>query len=208
MLDFFDPLVCELARVWKDHPTAYVTGTTGSLAALLAVFTIRKQRELSREKNSLDFQVTYKHNAEVNGCWRKVRNIANDKLEQVRLSQVKNSNEENALALSTICNEWERCANAIKKGVYDEDFLYSVHASTVIGIYTQFHTYIHQRRKINPKFFNNLIWLAKKWSKRRDKELAKRNHDKEIMKADIDHGIILTHIERIHSKPSLKPNKD
>ncbi|MBY5940237.1 DUF4760 domain-containing protein [Halomonas sp. DP5N14-9] len=188
----------ELLRLWAEHPTAYVTGTTGILAASMAIFTIRKQRFISREKNSLDFQVTYKHNAEVNDCWKKVRKIARDEIEQIKLGQNSKSGSETAQALSTICNEWERCANAIKNDVYDEEFLYKVYASTVIGIYSDYGMYINERRKQNPKFFNNFIWLAERWSKRRREELKKKNHEDEKMMAQIEHGRIMTHITNIN----------
>ncbi|WP_355661490.1 DUF4760 domain-containing protein [Halomonas salifodinae] len=195
---FFDHVKKETVRVWMEHPTAYVTGFTGILAAIVAGFTIRKQRFLSREKNSLDFQVTYKHNAEVNDCWRKIRAIARDELEQVILGQNSQSKTETAQALSTICNEWERCANAIKKDVYDEEFLYRVYASTVIGIYSDYGIYINERRKQNPKFFNNFIWLAERWARRRSAELEKRDHEGEKLMAMIEHGKIMTHIDRIN----------
>ncbi len=70
----------------------------------------------------------------------------------------------------TVINEWERCGNAIRHGLFDDEFLYRVYASTVINLYVSCQPYIKARQDINPKIYSNFCWLAQKWLKRKRKE--------------------------------------
>jgi len=194
MWDALKSIIFDLAI---NHPTFYSTILTGLLAALFTIRTLAKQRELSREKNSLDFQATYKHNPEINKCWNQIRSVAGNEAELRRLGSDAGSNEEIAKALSTICNEWERCANAIKHKVYDEDFLYNCHGSTVYFIYRDFHPFITERRKKNPKFFNNFVWLAEKWCKRRSEELRRKAPELEYESVEREHLNIKLSLDKI-----------
>ncbi|OLO05123.1 DUF4760 domain-containing protein [Salinicola socius] len=199
MGDFYEALKSIMYNLAIEHPTFYSTILTGLLAAIFTTRTIAKQRELSREKNSLDFQATYKHNQEVSDSWHKIREVRGNLEELKRLGKDECSGEETAKALNVICNEWERCANAIKKNVYDEDFLYNCHGSTVYFIYRDFHPYINERRKKNPKFFNNFVWLAERWCKKRANELKKTDHE-EFEQIEKEHLSIKLHLDKIARK--------
>lgn len=200
MENSWDALTTILSDLAISHPTFYSTILTGLVAALFTTRTIAKQRELSREKNSLDFQTTYKHNNEVAQSWNLIRDVAGNATELHRLGSDEGSSEDAAKALSTICNEWERCANAIRNNVYDENFLYNCHGSTVYFIYRDFHPYITERRKKNPKFFNNFVWLAEKWCKRRAQELKDGSSDIEYEDVERKHLDIKLSLDKIERK--------
>jgi len=70
----------------------------------------------------------------------------------------------NSAILFTL-NVWERCASAVRNRIYDENFIYSSQASTLIRTYNCLKPYIDSRRKLNSnsRIYVNVEWLATKW---------------------------------------------
>lgn len=173
--DVYHKILSSLKHIWQYNPTFFSTIIAAIIAAAIAIISIRKQRQTSKEKNSLDFESSYKRSDKVEDAWQMLLNVLKVRkiipLEMWGRDEVRQSKE--ARALMTVFNEWERCANAIKNGLYDEDFLYSVFGSTVIFLAKEFEPYLAARRTINIKFYGNFCWLAEKWMIRRAREQMK-----------------------------------
>ncbi|EGQ8314608.1 DUF4760 domain-containing protein [Vibrio cholerae] len=173
-----------LLNILKEHPTVYSTLLAALLAAVFAFFTLKHNIKSSRVKNSLDFEATYKHNDKVVKSTLEIKKILRNRLTVPVESW---GLEENALTdeanhLSTVMNEWERCANAIYHKIYDDNYLYGIYGSTVIFLFTHLNPYIVQRQKHNPRVYTKFCWLAVRWMIRRDSE-NKKKIDKALLDA-------------------------
>lgn len=179
LLNRLSALFSLMGDLLEKNPTFY----PGVAGALIAVISIRNQRRTSREKNSLDFEAAYKRNKDVVTAWASVLAIYKDRgnfpLENYGKDEF--SQTENALSLKLIFNEWERCANAVHNGLYDELYLYKVYGSTLIFLDVHFEPYMRQCREKNPRFYRNMKCLALKWRVRRAYEDAE-NETKEYKK--------------------------
>lgn len=155
-------------ETWTASPTFF----PGVIGALIAFFSIRAQRRTSREKNSLDFEAAYKRNEAVVKAWSDVLSIHKNrmKIPVEHWGKEEHSQEDSAKSLKLIFNEWERCANAVNNGLYDELYLYRVYGSTLIFLDVNFEPYMAQCRIKNPRFYRNLKILALKWHIRRASE--------------------------------------
>ncbi|MCA3994668.1 MULTISPECIES: DUF4760 domain-containing protein [Serratia] len=175
--DFWHAILAILKGLWKNNPTFYSTIIAALVAAAIAIISIRKQRQTSREKNSLDFESSYKRSDKVEEAWQTLLDILKVRktipLEMWGRDEVRQTKE--ARALMTVFNEWERCANAIRNGLYDDLFLYKVFGSTVIFLAKEFEPYLAARRSINIKFYGNFCWLAETWMIRRGWEQGEGN---------------------------------
>ncbi|EPY4072244.1 MULTISPECIES: DUF4760 domain-containing protein [Klebsiella pneumoniae complex] len=186
-----NPQVCELSFLNKllvlltDSPTFY----PAAIGVIVAVVSIWTQRRTSREKNSLDFEISYKRSDNVNAAFTKLRPIVTKKFE-IPLShwgKLENAATDEAKALRTIFNEWERCANAVRNKIYDSDYLYKVYGSTVLDLDMTFGEYIAECQSWNERVYRNFKWLALKWKIKRCKEDLKpsaKDHIKKIKQAE------------------------
>ncbi|EMK7468478.1 TPA: DUF4760 domain-containing protein [Escherichia coli] len=154
-----------LSDIWYSSPTFY----PGVAGALIAVISIRNQRKTSREKNSLDFEAAYKRNKDIVEAWSEVLRIYKDRhnFPIADWGKEEYSQTDGSKALKLIFNEWERCANAVNNGLYDERYLYRVYGSTLIFLDVHFEPYMEECRKRNPRFYRNLKCLALRWRVRR-----------------------------------------
>ncbi|MBB3272782.1 hypothetical protein FHW75_003978 [Pseudomonas sp. OG7] len=66
-----------------------------------------------------------------------------------------------------ILNAFEGCANAIRYGIYDEDFIYNVYGSQFIDFYELTYGLMKSRQRELPRAWVNFEWLAVKWTLRR-----------------------------------------
>jgi len=175
--DIYHKILTILKNLWHTNPTFFSTIFAAIIAAAIAIISIRKQRQTSKEKNSLDFESSYKRSDKVEEAWQVLLNVLKVRktipLEMWGRDEVRQTKE--ARALMTVFNEWERCANAIKNGLYDELFLYKVFGSTVIFLAKEFEPYLTARRSVNIKFYGNFCWLAEKWMIKRSWENADGN---------------------------------
>ncbi|STR05770.1 Uncharacterised protein [Hafnia alvei] len=169
-----NPAVCELSLfdkfidVLSTSPTFY-PAVFGVFVAIVSIWT---QRKTSREKNSLDFEISYKRSDNVNEAFAKLRPIVQKKFETPlsHWGKRENAAAEEATVLRTIFNEWERCANAIRNGIYDSEYLYKVYGSTLLDLDVTFGEYIAECQLWNERVYRNFKWLALKWKIRRCKE--------------------------------------
>lgn len=161
-----------IENLWGSSPTFFSNVAAALIALVVAIVTIRKNRQTSREKNSLDFESSYKRSDKVDAAWQEILTLlkkdAKKPMSHWGLNSVRQTKE--ARALMTVFNEWERCGNAIQHGLFDEGFLYKVYGSTVINLYIGCKPYIDARQKVNPKIYANFCWLANRWRVRRRKE--------------------------------------
>lgn len=167
-----------ISDLWDNSPTFFSNVVAAIVALIVAVVTIRKNRQTSREKNSLDFESSYKRSDKVDAAWQEILTLLKKDPKKPKkpmshwgLNSVRQTKE--ARALMTVFNEWERCGNAIKHGLFDEGFLYKVYASTVINLYVACKPYIEERQKVNPRIYANFCWLANRWIKKRRRECLK-----------------------------------
>lgn len=172
------------SSIWESSPTFY----PGAAGALIAVISIRNQRKTSREKNSLDFEAAYKRNKDIVDAWSEVLRIHKDRhnFPIADWGKEEYSQTDGAKALKLIFNEWERCANAVNNGLYDERYLYRVYGSTLIFLDVHFEPYMEECRKRNPRFYRNLKCLALRWRVRRayeDQENDSREYQKLLNEA-------------------------
>lgn len=70
-------------------------------------------------------------------------------------------------AAGKILNAFEGCANAIRYGIYDEDFIYNVYGSQFIDFYELTYGLVKARQREFPRAWVNFEWLAVKWTLRR-----------------------------------------
>lgn len=168
----------------KDSPFYQAPVISALIAALLAIWGIRTQRSISRQKNSLDFESAYKrndeliaHNFTIVKFIQDVRCgvVANrdqilEKLASAPNSELSEDEANLAKSIATILNEWERTANATFSGLYDDNYLYRAHGTAIIQIYSSFKRYIEKRQETNPRLFINFTMLSVSWGMRRCKE--------------------------------------
>lgn len=178
---FFDGLIGTISTLWDLSPTFF----PAAVGAFIAIVSILAQRKTSREKNSLDFEGSYKRSDTVNDAFDVLVKVYMNKFE-VPLAfwgDRENSRTEEAKALRTIFNEWERCANAVKHKIYDDAYLYKIYGSTVLDLDARFGEYIDSCQSWNSRVYNNFKWLALKWRIRRSYEDCKIKKDtREILK--------------------------
>lgn len=62
-----------------------------------------------------------------------------------------------------VLNSWERCANAVRHKVYDEEFIYSAQGTTLVTTYKALLPLIECRKDKNKRAYLNVAWLATKW---------------------------------------------
>lgn len=174
----------EIIQTIKDSPFYQAPVISALIAALLAIWGIRTQRNISRQKNSLDFESAYKRNDELINHNSKIVKFIQDvrcgaitnrdevleKLATKPNSELTEDEKELVKSISTILNEWERTANATFSGLYDDNYLYRAHGTAIIQIYSSLKKYIEKRQETNPRLFINFTMLSVSWSMRRCKE--------------------------------------
>jgi len=164
-----DTSLTNLVLALIEHPTAIV----GMFALLIAALGIIAQRRTSKEKNSLDFQANYLENQKVQDAWGHLRAFKDNKDpdKHNKLATEKGTDERKAAIL--LLNEWERAANAIHHGLFDSNFLYQAHSSTVIGLYKDLLPFIEIIQSTNPRYFVGFTKLAVRWQHKRALEFRK-----------------------------------
>lgn len=176
----------ELSKIFTPQVIAAL------IASAVAIWGIRSQRQLSRQKNALDFEAAYKRNKEINeantlvirfiGRIRKMDPHNQRNAETFRACIVKSlidpipdsasdiekeSIQKTRDAVTTVLNEWERAANAVFSNLYDENYLYRAHAISIIQLYYFLEPFIQERQSVVPRYYINFTRLAKRWTARR-----------------------------------------
>lgn len=169
MTDIILKIIHEVVLVLKNLYTTSPTFYPAAIGAIIALVSIKKQRQSSREKNSLDFESAYKRNKDIEEAWLSVLSIHKERINFPieEYGKIENGQTDNARSLRTIFNEWERCANAVHSKIYDDAYLYNAHGSTVIFLDVHFGPYIEKCQERNPRIYANLKKLALQWRVRR-----------------------------------------
>ncbi|POD97976.1 hypothetical protein BVY05_20750 [Pectobacterium odoriferum] len=193
-----------------DLKTPQATLIAAIATAIVAYFTISKNRKTAREKNAIEFEIFCQTDNNFIKHWNVVRKIIipifsdgevnKEKQKDILLKYINNSNNKliikrkslklklksetiisdiekirseirdiektikGGTSILYVLNTWERCANAIRHGVYDEKYIYTAQGTMVILIYDALKPYIDSRKKASPRVFLNIEWLATKWS--------------------------------------------
>lgn len=196
-----DTAVGNASSFWQAAGETLLSSPTfypAAIGVIVAVYSILTQRKTSREKNSLDFEVSYKRSDNVNAAFDVLVEINKNRL-SVPLShwgKLENSRTDEAKALRTIFNEWERCANAVKHNIYDDLYLYKIYGSTVLHLDTTFGEYISECQGWNERVYRNFKWLVLKWRVRRSYEDGKPKNN-ECKKALKEIEVLLKKIEKL-----------
>lgn len=74
----------------------------------------------------------------------------------------------NRTAACALLNALESCANAVRYGIYDEDFIYNLYGSHFIEWYELTYGLIKTRQLKQERIWVNFEWLAVKWTLRRN----------------------------------------
>lgn len=158
-------------NIYQNHPTVISTSLAALVAFVVAVVGISKQRQSSREKNSLDFEANYKDSKEIRDSWVLLRQAAaKDSSYLVELvTKRKKDDEEARAAIVTILNEWERAANAIEHSLFDEKLLYKAYGTIVIKLFQDLSPFILHCQKQNPRVFVSFTKLSIEWQIKRAK---------------------------------------
>ncbi|EKF9473111.1 DUF4760 domain-containing protein [Vibrio cholerae] len=197
-------LLSQLELLWDKNPVFYVAFS----ALVVAVLNLLASSRTSKVKNSLDFETSYKHKEPIKKASDEVLKILKstnsdaeliDKLFKIAILEGREDDNGNSayLNINDFLNEWERCANGIYYGVYDEKFLYGTYAGTVTVAVTKLLPFILMRQGGNrERVYIKICWLALRWHIQRDKEKGTISHPK-LVRA---YSSLSLHHNRIYSK--------
>lgn len=95
------------------------------------------------------------------------KDSADEEEVEKRLSELRRD-QNNFESIIYILNSWERCASAIRYGIYDECLIYNAQAGGVITMYKSLSPFIDacRKRNNNGRLFVNIEWLATRWEVR------------------------------------------
>lgn len=150
---------------------------TAMVAGVIALMTIKKQRQTARENNSLSFEKDYQRCEYVRKAWVVIREkvIKNKPYFPIeRYAEAGYASTEEATAIRDILNEWERAANAINHNLYDDGLLYNAFGSSVLFLRTEFQPYIEKRQNDTPSYYQNFMSMSLRWRIRKDNEKSSR----------------------------------
>ncbi len=140
------------------------------LALSGALLNLVYQRRTARDSNSLSFQhslLNDQHYLKYLSCSVSAfENRHNFPLKMFATREYSKTPE--AQAIRYVLNTWERAANAMRHGIYDEKYLYEAHKSMVLHFGVILREYVNEKQKEQISFFENFSWLVLKWSIRRD----------------------------------------
>lgn len=178
-----DIIITFLSNTFDKLPTSFAIVFSALLAALVASRSINKQRQIAREKNSLDFEANYKHNVLIQKAWAEIHllvgNSLNKPVEIWADKENARSTERDAIVL--VLNEWERVAKGIFNKLYDGEYLYDIYGTIILTLHTRIHPFIWERQKHNRRSYVNFDRLVIDWRIKRSLE-DKHKVDDELMK--------------------------
>lgn len=187
---FLMTFIFGLSFIYYLGPAFYSAGAillSAILALSGALMNVFFQRRTARESNSLSFQQSLSDNEDYISSVPKIINAINNRdvmpLQEYTKPEYANCDE--AKAIRNVLNTWERAANAMRHGIYDERYLYEAHKTMVIHLGIYLRGYIVMKQKEQISFYENFIWLVVNWTIRKDsfEEAASREELKRIFKA-------------------------
>lgn len=100
---------------------------------------------------------------------KETENVAKDVVDEVSKAKSESiSADAMRTSASAILNAMEGCANAVRYGIYDEDFIYNIYGSHFIEIYELTYGFVRARQIKQARLWVNFEWLAVKWTLRRN----------------------------------------
>lgn len=166
------------------------------LALSAAFFNVYFQRRTAKDSNSLHFQQALSSDTTYLSQTKLIIAAIKNKQNIAIADYAKSPYNEDAKAeaIRFTLNVWERAANAMQHGIYDEEYLYHAHKSMVLYLGVHLREYIQARQVENISYYSNLNWLILKWAIRRDsfEERVTKAQLKQIFKQlnRIQHGVI------------------
>ena len=144
--------------------------TSAVIALSVALLGIHFQRKTAQESNSLDFQISLANNDKYLESLAVIVLAINnrEKVPVENFAREEFSTSKEAEAIRYVLNTWERAANAILHGIYDEKYLYRTYKSMLLYFGVNLRVYIREKQKEGNSFFSSLNWLIIKCSIRRD----------------------------------------
>lgn len=163
-------IVIQAASVTTDFLSwvPIFTPIIASVAAGIAFYAFKRQRRLHQEKLSHDFEAYYQtdsnlihHRDRMNEYILKSKSLESD----LRALAKEKPDNPDVISVQYILNSWERCSHAIREGLYDEDYLFSIVSTRAIKAYTLLEPYIEARREKegSERAYINYRWLIAKW---------------------------------------------
>lgn len=171
-------------KVEKDLYSAMAILLSATLALIGAFMSVLFTRKTARESNALSFQKALQEDKDYLEQVRTAMQAAKSGRDLRILVKTENNMDQDAKAIRYVLNTWERAANAIRHGIYDEQFLYEAHKSMAIYFGMYFREFIAEAQKLQPTYYENFSWLVLKWTIRRDSftEKKRRKEIKRIFK--------------------------
>lgn len=163
---------------------------------------LKKYRRIAREKNALNFEYQMAKDEKYKDSTLLTLKFISPAIHGGNKKRLKNGaiyvstnkalcffyckeiikDKDRSEAAFLILNRWEMCANGIRSGLLDEDYLYKIHATTVILIYDLLFIIIKSRQLSSPRAFITFEWLAKKWKVERLRTYAMEKDNESIVK--------------------------
>lgn len=189
-----------------------LTPIIAGVAAGIAFYAFKRQRKLHQEKLSHDFEAYYQTDSDLIYHRNKINEfILNSTAIESDLKILANSLPDNPTVISIqfILNSWERCSHAIREGLYDEDYLFSIVSTRAIKAFHLLEPYIEVRRKKSggERAYINYRWLITKWLLKIEiYEATSKGVDKAVIPA-LDNVLIWQMTKRSQLKRRLKFRK-
>jgi glycine cleavage system regulatory protein len=159
-----------IANLEGSNKAAGAIVLSAILALYSATITVVYNRLTAREKNSLEFQESLQLNTEYKKhlitAVRAIEDRFTIPLEVLTTEEYKRS--ESTKAIQYVLNTWERAANAMHHGIYDEVYLYGTYKSKILYFGIHLRDFVKERQKDNPAFYQNYSHLVLLWAIRGD----------------------------------------
>lgn len=188
-----------LTDLWTTSPSFFV----GFAAFIVAWRSLIANSRSTKVKNSIDFESSYKHKESIkqssNHVLKLITTVDNlpENLFKIAITVDRSYINNDYDHINDFLNEWERCANGVYYGVYDEKFLYGTYATTVIESFKRLLPFVIMRQgDKRDRVYIKLAWLALKWTVRRNKENGFETSP--LLLNALDH--LQMHHDRIYSK--------
>lgn len=139
------------------------------IAAIIAYSAYKRQRRLHQEKLSHDFEAYYQSDKDLEEHRHKLNNLyitSDNFTRDLKLLADAPADDEYVISIQFVLNTWERCAHAIKEGLYDERYLFTIISSRALSAYSLLEPYIVKRISMKGKerAYINYRWLVSTWS--------------------------------------------
>lgn len=147
---------------------AAIAPITIPLAALVALYGIKVQKQEKRLEKSLSFSQRLSENESYKDALNILVVLLDNRLDKPIVEfAIKEMNTGEAKAIRLVLNELERMAAGVRHNIYDEEFLYNSLSTMVLSIYDSLKPYIFEVQKRNQAAYINLENLSLQWKIKR-----------------------------------------